>query len=145
MGTRVPYREKLAWLGLGALLVSYSAYFAVAYSGSIEGLPNLRLLVVYAAASAMQLTILGIGWLVLGRTSGKEARARPDEMDRAIANRAGAVAYPVMMAGLVFTGVFLPFTSIGWEIVHAALLTFIVAEVVRYAVVLSSYRRGWRG
>ncbi len=141
----MPYREKLAWLGLGAMTLSYAAYFAVAYSGSIKGLPNLRLLAVYAAASLLQLTILGIGWLVLGRTSGKEARAKPDEMDRAIANRASAVAYPVMMAGLVITGVFMPFTSIGWEIVHVALLSFIVAELVRYGVVLSSYRRGWRG
>lgn len=145
MEADVPYREKLAWLGLGAMLVSYAVYFAVAYSGSIEGLPNLRLLAVYAGASFLQLAILGTGWLVLRRTSGKEARARPDEMDRAIGNRAGAVAYPVMMAGLVVTGVLLPFTRVGWEIVHAALLSFIIAEVVRYGVVVSSYRRGWRG
>ena len=141
----MPYREKTAWLMLGAMLVSFAVYFAVAYSGSIEGLPNFRLLIVYAAAMGLQLTILGVGLLVLRRTSGVEARAKADERDRAIAHRAGAAAYPVMMAGLVFTGVYLPFTEVGWEIVHAALLSYVVAESVRYAIVVSSYRRGWRG
>jgi len=141
----MPYREKTAWLMLGAILVSFAVYFAVAYSGSIEGLPNIRLLIVYAAAMGLQLAILGVGTLILRRTSGVEAKAKPDERDRAIANRAGAVAYPVMMAGLVFTGIYLPFTEIGWEIVHAALLTYVIAEIVRYGVMVSSYRRGWRG
>ena len=141
----MPYREKLAWLMLGAIAVSYAAYFAVAYSGSIEGLPNLRLLAVYAAAMALQLAILGVGRLVIGRSSGMEARARPDERDRAIANRAGARAYYVMMTGLVFTGVYLPFVQAGWEIVHAALITFVVSEFVHYGMIVRSYRRGWRG
>ena len=137
------YREKLAWLMLGALVVSFGVYFAVAYSGSIEGLPNLRLLAVYAGAMALQLVILGVGRLYIGRTSGKEAKAKPDERDRAIANRAGRRAYYVMMAGLVFTGVYLPFVEAGWHIVHAALLTYVIAEVVRYWAVLSAYRKGW--
>lgn len=141
----VPYREKTAWLMLGAMLISFAVYFAVAYSGSIEGLPNFRLLIVYAAAMGLQLALLGVGILILKRTSGQEAKAKADERDRAIANRAGAAAYPVMLTGLVFTGVYLPFTEVGWEIVHAALLTYVVAEVVRYAIVVSSYRRGWRG
>lgn len=141
----MPYREKATWLTLGAILFSYAVYFAVAYSGSIEGLPNLRLLAVYAAAMGLQLAILGVGHLVIRRSSGSEARARPDERDRAIANRAAARGYYVMMTGLVFTGVYLPFTQAGWEIVHAALATFIVSEVVRCATVISSYRMGWRG
>jgi hypothetical protein len=125
--------------------VSYVVYFAVAYSGSIEGLPNLRLLAVYAAAMGLQLTILGIGTLMIRRSSGTEARANPDERDRAIGNRAAARAYYVMMTGLVFTGIYLPFTQAGWQIVHAALATFILSEVVRCVTIISSYRRGWRG
>lgn len=139
------YREKLAWLMLGAMLVSFATYFAVAYSGSIEGLPNLRLLAVYAGAMMLQLAILGVGRLIIGKTSGKESRAKPDERDRAIAHRAGHRAYYVMMTGLVFTGIYLPFTEAGWHIVHAALLTYVVSEVVRYWVVISAYRKGLHG
>lgn len=141
----MPYREKLAWLMLGAIAVSYSAYFMVAYSGSIEGLPNLRLLAVFAAAMALQLVILGVGRLAIGLSSGREAKARPDERDRAIANRAGGRAYFVMMTGLVFTGIYLPFVQAGWQIVHAALATFVIAEFVRYGMIVASYRRGWNG
>lgn len=139
------YREKLAWLMLGATLVSFATYFAVAYSGSIEGLPNLRLLAVYAGAMMLQLVILGVGRIFIGMTSGKESKAKPDERDRAIAHRAGHRAYYVMMTGLVFTGVYLPFTEVGWHIVHAALLTYVVSEIVRYWVVISAYRKGWHG
>lgn len=141
----MPYREKLSWLMLIAMVVSFAAYFAVAYSGSIEGLPNFRLLAVYAGAMLLQLVILGIGRLYIDRTSGKEAKAKPDERDRAIAYRAGHRAYYVMMTGLVFTGVYLPFTEVGWHIVHAALLTYVVSEMVRYWVVLRAYRTGWNG
>jgi cytochrome b561 len=139
------YREKFAWLTLVAIVVSFGAYFAVAYSGSIEGLPNFRLLIVYAGAMLLQLVILGVGRLIIGASSGDEARARPDERDRAIAHRAGHRAYYVMMTGLVFTGVYLPFTEAGWHIVHAALLTYVVSEIVRGAVVVRAYRRGWHG
>ena len=141
----MPYREKLAWLMMAAIAVSYSLYFAVAYRGSIEGLPNLRLLAVFAAAMALQILILGVGRLVIGLSSGKEAKARPDERDRAIANRAGTRAYFFMMTGLVFTGIYLPFTQAGWQIVHAALATFVIAEFVRYGTIVVSYRRGWHG
>jgi len=141
----VPYREKTTWLTLGAIIVSFTAYFAVAYSGSIEGLPNFRLMIVYAAAMALQLVILGVGTLMIRRHSGVEARAKPDERDRAIARLGCARAYYVMMAGLVFTGVYLPFTNLGWEIVHAALLSYILSEIVRCAVIIRAYQRGWNG
>ena len=77
--------------------------------------------------------------------SGAEAKIKPDERDRAIARLGGARAYYVMMTGLVFTGVYLPFTNVGWEIVHAALLTYVISEVVRCAVIIRAYRRGWHG
>ena len=141
----MPYREKSTWLTLSAIIVSFAAYFAVAYSGSIEGLPNFRLLIVYAAAMGLQLVILGIGTLAIRANSGAEARIKPDERDRAIARLGGNRAYYVMMTGLVFTGVYLPFTNVGWHIVHAALLTYVISEIVRCAVIIRAYRRGWNG
>ncbi len=141
----MPYREKTTWLTLSAIIVSFAAYFAVAYSGSIEGLPNLRLLIVYAAAMGLQLVILGVGSLIIRSGSGVDAKAKLDERDRAIARLGAARAYYVMMAGLVFTGVYLPFTNAGWHIVHAALLTYVLSEVARCAVIIRAYRRGWHG
>lgn len=141
----MPYREKFTWLTLAALVVSFGFYFAVAYSGTIEGMPNFRLLIVYAAAMALQLVILGVGTLVIRAGSGPEAKAKPDERDRAITRLGASRAYYVMMAGLVFTGVYLPFTNAGWHIVHAALATYVVSEIARSAVVIRAYRSGWHG
>ena len=77
--------------------------------------------------------------------SGAEAKIKPDERDRTIARLGAARAYYVMMTGLVFTGVYLPFTNVGWEIVHAALLTYVISEIVRCGVIIRAYRRGWNG
>lgn len=141
----MPFREKTAWLTLSAIIISFTAYFAVAYSGSIEGLPNFQLLIVYAAAMALNLVILGIGTLIIRAGSGADAKAGLDERDRAIARLGAARAYYVMMGGLVVTGVYLPFTNAGWEIVHAALLTYVISEIVRCAEIIRAYRRGWNG
>ena len=55
--------------------------------------------------------------------------------------RATSTAYYVLMGGMILVGVVMPFTSTGWKIVNAALLMIVVAEIVHYGVIVSSYRR----
>jgi len=55
--------------------------------------------------------------------------------------RSTTFAYYVLIFGMIQVGVVMPFTSSGWTIINAALFTIVAAEVVRYGVMVLSYRR----
>ncbi|MBS0296170.1 MAG: hypothetical protein JSR45_07660 [Proteobacteria bacterium] len=139
----MPYREKIAWLSLLAMALTFTPYFVITAGEhpASEALPNLRQLWLYGIAAVARVAILGIGWLALRLGAREDARMPMDERDRAIAGRAATWGYGVLMAGMILTGVVMPFTSNGWTIVNAALAMIVAAEVVRYGAVVLSYRR----
>lgn len=141
--TGMPYREKTAWLALIAMAVTFGPYFVIVALGILprEALPNPRQLVLFAVAAVAQGLIQGAGYLYFSRVSPQEARTPPDERDRAIMRRSISIAYYVLLAGLIEVGVVMPFTSSGWTIINAALFTIVAAELVRYGVIVLSYRR----
>jgi hypothetical protein len=47
----------------------------------------------------------------------------------------------VLIGGMIYAGVFMPFTAGGWTIVNAALFMIVAAEIVREGVVVFCYRR----
>ena len=136
------HREKVAWLSLIAMAVTFGPYFVIAgLSSSDGGLPGLRLLASFGAAAVAQALVLGLGRWYLRHTSPLDARTPRDERDRAIDRRAVTMAYYVLIAGMVVVGVVMPFNAGGWEIINAALLAVITAEVVHYGWAVASYRR----
>jgi hypothetical protein len=139
----MPYREKTAWLSLIAMAVAFVPYFAIvlASSHSRPPVPSLRQLGLFAVASVVQMAILAIGHLYLNHEFPDETRTLPDERDVAIMRRSISFAYYVLIGGMILVGCVMPFNSNGWTIVNAALLMIVLAEVVRYGVVVVSYRR----
>ena len=139
----MPYREKTAWLSLLAMAVTFGPYFLMVATRSLpaEPLPNLRQLGLFAVTAIVQMLILGVGHLYLRRGSTQEARMPLDERDQAIMRRSVSSAYYVLIAGMILVGCVMPFKSSGWNIINAALLTIVAAEVVHYGVVVFSYRR----
>ena len=71
----------------------------------------------------------------------EEARIPDDERDRDIHRRSITVAYSVLIFGMIFVGVVMPFNYQGWTIINSTLLTIIAAEIVHYSVVIFCYRR----
>jgi hypothetical protein len=139
----MPYREKIAWLSLVAMAVTFGPYFVVAAVSIRDGgseLPGLRFLVLFAAAAITQVLLLGLGRWYLRRKSPLDARTPPDERDRAIDRRSVAMAYYVLIAGMIVVGVVMPFNASGWNIINAALFAVITAEVVHYACAVTNYR-----
>ena len=56
-----------------------------------------------------------------------------------------AVVVPSIRGVMILVGIVMPFSDRGWQIVNAAFLAIAVAEAVRLAVIILSYRRGWHG
>lgn len=139
----MPYREKIAWLLLLAMLAAYVPYFTYVVlrppaPGLLPNLPQLGLLAIAATSHAL---IQGLGRLWFRLRAPEDARAPADERDLAIERRSTTAAYYVMMAGLILVGVVMPFTNTGWEIINAALFMIVLAEVVQSGLILWSYGR----
>ncbi len=104
-------------------------------------MPDLRQLILFAAAAIAQLAVLGIGHFYLRREYPQDANTPPDERDRAIVSRSISSAYYVLIAGMIVVGCVMPFNSGGWSIINAALMMIVASEVVHYGVIVVNYRR----
>lgn len=143
------FKEKLAWVTLGSMLIAYSIYFsllALYFDPRLPGGPRiLQMLMLFGGVTIAQAVVVAIVSAVLGVQARREAQAKPDERDRAIARRGASVAYFVLMVGMILVGVVMPFGDPPWKIINAALLSLVIAEAVRYILIIVSYRRGWHG
>jgi hypothetical protein len=141
----MPYRERTAWLSLIAMAVTFGPY--VVYVSGLPTLdaplPNFPMMKLFALAMGGQAILIVIGQIVLRLRHREDARARPDERDRAIDRRSIRAAYYVMIVGMIMVGIIMPFERHGWAIVNAAALAITVAESVRCIIAIISYRRGW--
>jgi hypothetical protein len=141
------YREKMAWIELVGMALAYGAYFIAV--GIVDPMPGLNATLLYcglfAGATLVRLAILGGGWVTLRSRLGAEARAKPDERDIAIARRGATAGYYVLLSLMLWVGVVKPLVSSGWDVANSALAAIIIAEIVRQAVTVVSYRRGWHG
>lgn len=136
------WREKQAWLALSVMVVAYGAYFSMVTASEQS---MLDMLLLFGGVAIAQAVVMIVGSTLLAVQAGKEARAKADERDRAIDRRGTRIAYFVLLTGMIVVGVVMPFTKQGWQISNAALLALVAAEIVRYGVVVASYRRGWHG
>ena len=139
----IPYREKVAWLSIAAMLATFGPYFTLVATGyfPVTPMPDLRQLAGYAVTAAVQVTILIVGHIVLRRSNPLDAKVAADERDIAIKHRSVTTAYYVLITGMILVGVVMPSSSNGWHIVNSALFMIVLAELVQYSVMVIGYRR----
>jgi hypothetical protein len=131
--------ESRAWLTLWSMCPPYLVYFAIQLGS--PGWPDTmwQRILCLAAAALTHAAIFGAGFLVLLRWQRAEGLLR-DERDLAIDARATRGAYWFLFAGAVIVGMMMPFRDGGWRIVNATLLTLVVAETLRNALIVVGYR-----
>jgi uncharacterized membrane protein len=140
-------RERTAWVWLLCLLVAPAAYFVAAaqlVKPGLDGgfdLARLRLLAV--PLTFMALVAIGVR-LVNWKISGRWGTVVPDERDQRIEIKASALAYYVLMTGMIVVGFVMPFTASQWELIDAAFFFIVLAEITHCVLVIHAYRRGIR-
>ena len=136
------HREKLAWLTLLAMALTFGPYFVWIAINPVEpGLPNLRAIATYAVVGTAYAVLTGVIHLGLRLHSPADARAKADERDLAIEGRASRAGYYLLIAGMILVGGIMPFTHQGWDIVNAAIGAIVAAEVLNGVVTVVGYRR----
>lgn len=142
----MPHREKVAWLYLGALALTFGPYLAfMAMRPPTAPMPDLSSLKLFAVAATALVAFVGLGHLMLRFRSPEDAAAPADERDRAIAQRSVRAAYHVLIGGMILVGCVMPFSAEGWKLVNAAVAMIVLAEAIHHGTALWSYRRGWHG
>lgn len=136
----MPYREKIAWLSLLAIALTYGPYFALVLTDPPGPVPDLEQLKRFGITAVAQMVLLLGGRLALRLHSPEDAREPADERDRAIEVRSQRIAYFVLMSGAVWGGVVLPFFASGWTIVNHVLAAVVISEVTAYGIAVHSYR-----
>jgi hypothetical protein len=132
--------EKRAWLALWSLCPPYVVYFLIQTECPMWLTTFLERIACLAAVASVHAVAYVTGLLVMKR----QERGEPlllDERDRAIDGRATRTAYFVMLTGLIVVGVVMPFSDSGWKITNTALFAIVLAETVRYALIVAGYRR----
>lgn len=141
---QMPLREKFAWLSLISMAVTFLPFVLYVHDLPLldAPLPNFPMMKLFAVTMSIQAAIMIVGQIWLRLANREEARAKPDERDRAIDRRSVLGAYWVMIVGMIAVMI-MTFERHGWALVIAAALAITVAESTRCMIAIVSYRRGW--
>ena len=140
------FRERMAWLTLVTLVIAYGVYFLLAGPAAGFGKENLvDVIWSFGPVAALHGISMIIGAAALAMSTPKDAGRGPDERERAISRRSFKAGYFVMLVGMILVGLVMPFSSEPYRIFNAALGVVVIAEAVRYAIVIAGYRLGWHG
>lgn len=134
-------RERFALIDLIGMIVAYGGFFLAASQS--EQTP-LSLVILFAIATAVRLTVMAGAYLTLSAEARAEMHARPDERDRAVSLRAALAAYYVLLLAMIVV-VFKAFSDDGLDVAMVGLAGLVAADMVRTATIVASYRWGWRG
>jgi uncharacterized membrane protein len=132
--------EKRAWLALWSMCPAYCVYFAIQIWWPTLFTSFLERIACLAVVASVHAVGYVAGLLVIKRRERGE-HLFDDERDRAIDGRATRTAYFILLTGMIVVGMVMPFSDTGWKLVNTALLSIVLAETVRYALIVIGYRR----
>jgi hypothetical protein len=139
--TSMPFPEKVAWFTLVSAVVTYGAFVSAVLITPAAEQSVLRVVVLFTIALTVQGVTIATVRPILALRDPQEARFPLDERDRTVAHRAFKMAYLTLMAGIVILAMGVPYVEADWQLTLAAYLTAIVADMVRMAATIGSYRR----
>jgi len=132
--------EKRAWLALWSQCPPYVVYFLMQAECPMWLTTFLERIACLAIVASVHAIAYLVGLMLLKRKEHGEELLL-DERDHAIDARATRVAYFVMLTGMIVVGVVMPFSDTGWKITNTALFAIVLAETVRYVLIVMGYRR----
>lgn len=140
----MPFREKTAWLSLVGIIIAFGWYFGslALYFGPPDELPGYSLsLLIPTIIILIIVSVVAAIALALHRPS--DANAPQDERDRNVARRAASIAYSVLVPAVI-VAISLAAHGLSTTIViNAVIGAIVLSEIVRCALEILGYRRGW--
>lgn len=137
------FREKCAWASFVTTVILWGGYFAVVIRQSVTGEDTgISMAILFIAVTIVQVVAIAIVAAAAAIRSPADANAASDERDRAIARRAGSLAYVAVMLGLVVIITALHVGLHGRDTIFALLGLFVLGEATRFGTQAIGYRAG---
>lgn len=139
------FREKRAWVTIFALLVVFLPYYVFMVNAYHQPGPDIGLLARLAGIAIAAFIVLECVLLLVARKLSPEDAGIPvDERDQLFAYKASRIAY-LTLIGLVVVVTFpmIHAHAGNWGFGMLYLLAIIVAEILRAALLIGQYRRGY--
>jgi len=137
------FREKIAWAAFVTTVLAWGGYFAVVIVRIGQGGGHdPALFWLFVAATVAQIVLLAAVAALSAMMAPADARAAPDERDRAVSLRASAIAYFAVLVALVGVIAWLHLGLHGTGIIFALIGVFILGEAVRFGAKAIGYRIG---
>lgn len=145
MPSTMPFREKKAWVTIGALLVVFIPYYLFMMDAFHQPDPDYFYLMHLAVIAIAAFIGLEVILIFLARQLSPEDRGLPkDERDQLFAFKASRAAYVTLILLMIVVTFFMIHEHAGnwgWGMLY--LLTIIVSEILRAVVLIVQYRRGY--
>ena len=139
------FREKRAWVTIFALLVVFLPYYIFMVSVYHQPDPDLLYLVQLAGIAITAFIMLECVLLLVARKLSPEDAGIPlDERDQLFSYKASRLAYItliVLVVAITFPMIHVHAGNWGFGMLY--LLAIIVAEILRAALLIKQYRRGY--
>ncbi|KTG28791.1 hypothetical protein AWR38_11820 [Idiomarina sp. WRN-38] len=137
------FKEKSAWLMLIATLVVgfYMTYSVVQTYMELQQVPAV--LPVFIKLTVTLIIFSVIGQVVLAIANRKQSEQKADEREKVFIRRGQAAAGGVLAVGVVASLLHFLVLNDGNLLFYSCLLSLVVAQVVEYAVQITSFRRGY--
>lgn len=166
------FREKSAWITLGALTLVFGFYFATLLTrynataslsrlepleqikGPVSSLPSAGpallnpthptelILPVFLPALAALIVLMALSHAAIAILSPRDANAPMDERERRYDREAASAGFFVLMAGVMIAASGVFFGIGSFWMANAILLSAVLAEIVRLLTTILAYRRG---
>jgi hypothetical protein len=138
------FKEKIAWISVVTTVLVWGSYFG--FMAATHGQhPGPVYFIAFVAAVIVQTILVAAASIVTAVLAPADASAGSDERDRAISQRAYALAYPVLLALILCVAASIHFGARPVAMAYGIMGAIVIAEIVHYAAQIAGYRRGWHG
>jgi uncharacterized membrane protein len=136
------FKEKVAWISVVTTVLVWGGYFGfMATTGGHY--PGHVYFFGFFAAMIVQAILATVASIVSAVLAPSEASAGSDERDKAIARRAYAIAYPVLLVLIVCVAASIHFGVRAVGMAYGIMGAIVIAEIVHYGAQIAGYRRGY--
>lgn len=139
----MPFREKIAWLSLASIALTFGAYFATLQYFHTLDAPLKPISIGLLFATIILLTIVTtVGATAIAIANPAEANAPADERDRSVAMRACAHSYFVLLILVMAAAATAHMGFSIFGVLNWVLAAIVLAELLRHSLLILGYRRG---
>jgi uncharacterized membrane protein len=140
METKMPFREKIAWIALLSILGASAVYFGLL--AAHHGRPDHGFFIgLFLKIVVIQVIVTIAASILVSIFSRRDAGLPRDERDKQIERTAASQAYFPMLIAVIFASASIHLGNDLFGMLNTLLAVIMASEALRFALQIAAYRR----